>query len=80
MCAVAVKLSGARDCANVAPKESKMDSFRSFKRIFDITTIEGLKQAERFKARLENKYDKVITTPIGLTRVLIRAARREEKR
>ena len=38
---------------------------------FDTSTIEGLKTAERYKRRLENKYDKVRTTPVGLDRVRI---------
>ena len=40
-------------------------------KIFDTSTIKGLKQAERFKARLENKYDRVTTIPVGLTRVRV---------
>ena len=38
---------------------------------FDTSTIEGLKQAEKYKAKLENKYDSVTTKPVGLNRVLI---------
>ena len=38
---------------------------------FDTSTIKGLEQAERYKARLENKHNRVIVTPIGLTRVRI---------
>jgi hypothetical protein len=41
-------------------------------RTFDTSTVKGLKQAERYKARLENKYDKVTTTPEGLDRVRIK--------
>ena len=40
-------------------------------KIFDTSTIKGIEQAERYKARLENKYERVIVTPIGLTRVRI---------
>jgi hypothetical protein len=44
-------------------------------RVFDTSTIDGLKAAERYKTALENKYDKVITMPIGLNRVQIAVAR-----
>ena len=40
-------------------------------KIFDTSTIKGIEQAERYKARLENKYERVIVTPIGLTRVRV---------
>jgi hypothetical protein len=40
-------------------------------RSFDTSTARGLKQAERYKARLENLYDKVTVTLIGLDRVRI---------
>lgn len=40
-------------------------------RVFDTSTEAGLKAAERYKTRLENKYDKVTTTPAGLNRVRI---------
>jgi len=38
---------------------------------FDTSTEAGIKSAERYKAHLENKYDKVVTTPVGLNRVRI---------
>lgn len=53
---------------------------KSMKRIhkegktFDTSTIEGLKAAERYKTKLENKYDKVVTTTVGLDRVRIEGA------
>lgn len=40
-------------------------------KIFDTSTEKGLKSAEQYKAKLENKYDKVTTIPIGLNRVRI---------
>lgn len=40
-------------------------------KIFDTDTVKGLKSAERYKARLESKYDKVTVTTIGLNRVYI---------
>ena len=45
-------------------------------RVFDTSTEAGLKAAERYKVRLENKYDKVKTTPVGLDRVRIEGQRR----
>lgn len=38
---------------------------------FDISTLKGLKQAERFKAKLENMGLAVSTTPSGFNRVTI---------
>jgi len=38
---------------------------------FDTNTVRGLQAAERFKQRLENKYDKVNTVAVGLDRVRI---------
>ena len=40
-------------------------------KVFDTRTEAGLKAAEQYKAHLENKYDKVTTTPAGLDRVRI---------
>jgi len=40
-------------------------------KIFDTSTIEGLKAAERFKARLENMCQSVNVYAIGLDRVQI---------
>lgn len=40
-------------------------------KLFDTQTEKGLKQAERFKARLENAGYSVRTTPFGFTRVRI---------
>ena len=39
--------------------------------IFDTSTVEGLKKAERFKAKLEKTYDSVNVYSIGLNRVQI---------
>jgi hypothetical protein len=44
---------------------------------FDTSTIQGLKAAERFKAKLENQYDKVIVTAIGFNRVRIEGRARQ---
>jgi len=44
---------------------------------FDTSTIQGLKAAERFKAKLENQYDKVIVTTIGFNRVRIEGRTKE---
>ena len=38
---------------------------------FDTSTLYGLKQAERYQAKLHNKYDSVTVQAIGLYRVLI---------
>lgn len=40
-------------------------------KVFDTSTLKGLKAAERFKAMLENKALSVTTTPVGLDRVRI---------
>lgn len=45
-------------------------------RIFDTSTIKGLKDAERFKAKLNNRYNSVIVYHIGLNRVQIVGLRR----
>lgn len=42
-------------------------------RVFDTSTLKGLKAAEKYKAFLENKHDKVKTTPLGLHGVRIEA-------
>jgi hypothetical protein len=44
-------------------------------RIFDTSTIQGLKAAERFKARMNEKFESVNVYAIGLTRVQIVALR-----
>lgn len=38
---------------------------------FDINTVKGLKQAEQYKSKLENKYDKVLVVTVGWNRVRI---------
>jgi hypothetical protein len=38
---------------------------------FDTSTLVGLKQAERFKMRMENTYESVNVYAIGLNRVQI---------
>jgi hypothetical protein len=40
-------------------------------KVFDTSTIAGIRQAESFKRRLEKKFDKVVTVPVGLSRVRI---------
>jgi hypothetical protein len=40
---------------------------------FDTGTLAGLKQAERYQARLYSKYNKVTVTPIGMSKVKISA-------
>ena len=40
-------------------------------KVFDTSTLAGLKAAERYKARLENTYYTVIVKSIGLDRVKI---------
>ena len=40
-------------------------------KVFDISTIKGLKSAERYKRRLENVFDKVTVTTFGLSRIQI---------
>jgi len=40
-------------------------------KIFDTSTVQGLKSAERFKARLNDKYQSVNVYAIGLCRVQI---------
>ncbi len=47
-------------------KQKKKES-----RTFDTSMVDGLYKAERYKQQLENKYDKVVTTPVGLNRVRI---------
>lgn len=42
---------------------------------FDTSTLAGLKRAERYKARLENQFNKVTVTAVGLNRVNISAFR-----
>lgn len=40
-------------------------------KIFDTRTTKGLEAAEAYKAKLENKYERVTVTTIGLDRVRI---------
>ncbi len=40
-------------------------------KLFDTSTLQGLRSAERFKARLDNDGFSVTTKPVGLTRVQI---------
>ncbi len=40
-------------------------------KVFDISTIKGLKAAERYQRRLYNIFDQVIVTPHGLSTVHI---------
>lgn len=40
-------------------------------KVFDTSTLAGLKAAERFKARLENSYDSVKVYTFGWNRVQI---------
>jgi hypothetical protein len=49
----------------------KKSEQKQFDRRFDISTLKGLKQAERFKALLENKGLSVKTEPYGLDGVRI---------
>ena len=49
-------------------------------RIFDTSTIKGIQQAERFKARMENSYQSVNVYAIGLFRVQIVALKPIGKR
>jgi hypothetical protein len=45
-------------------------------RIFDVSTAKGIKDAERFKAKLNNRYESVTVYAIGLYRVQIVGLRR----
>lgn len=40
-------------------------------KIFDTTTVQGIKAAERFKMKMENAYQSVNVYAIGLNRVQI---------
>jgi len=40
-------------------------------KIFDTSTVKGIQQAERFKARMENLYESVNVYAIGLNQVQI---------
>jgi hypothetical protein len=40
-------------------------------RTFDTSTVNGLKQAERYQQRLYSKFEKVIVVPVGLSQVKI---------
>jgi hypothetical protein len=73
---VSTRIAGMLDARAIARKTKNFtgggeESHMKDAKIFDTTTLRGLKQAERFKTQLENKYDQVISTPVGLTRVLI---------
>lgn len=48
-----------------------MESRQSESRIFDTGTIEGIAEAERYQARLYDKYESVNVYAIGLNRVQI---------
>lgn len=44
-------------------------------RTFDTSTLQGLKLAERYKAYLSNKYERVTVSAVGLNRVKVYAVR-----
>jgi len=44
-------------------------------KIFDISTVKGIKAAEQFKARMNNRFESVTVYAISLTRVQIVALR-----
>ena len=46
-------------------------------KVFDTSTLAGLKSAERYKARLENTYESVNVYTIGLYRVQIVGLKRQ---
>lgn len=48
-----------------------MDTPKRVSKMFDTSTPEGLKAAERYQARLYNLYDRVEAKPVGLTRTLV---------
>jgi len=54
-----------------SPKYERTAASAGESKEFDTSTEEGLKAAERYKSRLENKYDSVTTKPNGLDRVRI---------
>ena len=67
---------GLADDENITRVKPGKRNFRGNPRrhasqIFDTSTVEGLKKAERFKAKLEKDYDSVNVYAIGLTRVQI---------
>jgi hypothetical protein len=49
------------------------------RRTFDASSVKGLKAAEKYKQRLENKYDRVITTPAGFNHVRIGGSSKPSK-
>lgn len=62
------------ECAMLAPPfdtGSEQVNPQGETKTFDTSTLKGLKDAERYKARLENKYDKVTTDSVGFDRVRI---------
>jgi hypothetical protein len=54
-----------------SPKYERTAASAGESKEFDTSTEAGLKAAESYKARLENKYDSVTTKPSGLDRVRI---------
>jgi hypothetical protein len=49
-------------------------------RDFDVSHLKGLKQAERYKSHLENKFDRVTVVTVGLDRVRITGVNAEVTR
>jgi hypothetical protein len=41
-------------------------------KVYDISTIKGLRNAEKYKTILENKYDKVETKKLGIDKIVIK--------
>ena len=50
------------------PKQEKVEVEEQ---VFDTSTLKGLSQAERYKAKLNDKYVRVAVIPVGLNRVRI---------
>jgi len=48
-----------------------LNTNKSVSKIFDTSTLQGLKAAERFQQRMYSKYDSVQVKTIGLFRVMI---------
>ena len=48
---------------------------RNMSKIFDISTVKGIQAAERFKARMNDRFESVNVYAIDLTRVQIVALR-----
>lgn len=53
------------------PESETVSIERHISRTFDTSTVHGLNQAERFKARLNDRFDSVTVYAIGLNRVRI---------